>query len=202
MPKTPKTPQPPAWTRTAVVERSTEIVHNGFLKVAKRVLDVPRADGGMMVNVDREVLRRGDAGAALVHDVKRDWILLIDVFRFPAYDRGEAGWLHEIVAGVIEPGETPEEGVRRELMEEVGYEAPKLIKIAEIYMSPGYSTERMHIFYAPVRPKNAIDESAHGVDHGEDIARVWMTRKAFLKSLPTINDAKTLIAGYWLRDNV
>ncbi|MBL8549386.1 MAG: NUDIX hydrolase [Hyphomonadaceae bacterium] len=191
-------PKSPPWSRTAIVERSTEIVHNGFLKVAKRVLDVPRADGPMMLNVDREILRRADAAAALVHDVKRDRVLLVELFRFPAYDRGEVGWLTEIPAGVIEPNETPEDAIRRELMEEVGYAAPKLVKIAAVYMSPGYSTERMHIYYAPVRKRDAVDPSARGVDHGEDIARVWMPRKDFLKSLATCSDAKTLIAGLWL----
>jgi nudix-type nucleoside diphosphatase (YffH/AdpP family) len=198
-PKPAKKPKRAEKSRADVVARSETLVHDGALKVAKRTLNVPAQDGRMMEGIEREIVRRPDAAAALVHDVKRDKILLAEVFRFPAYDRGEAGWLREIVAGVVEANETPEACIRRELMEEVGYNAPKLIPIAAIYASPGYSTERIHIFYAPVRPKDSVDPAAHGVDKGEDVVRVWLSRKAFLKSLDACADAKTLIAGQWLR---
>ena len=58
-------------------------------------------------------------------------------------------WIIEAPAGVIDKGETPEEAARRELEEEAGLIASKLIKIGSGYVSPGYSTELLHLFLAP-----------------------------------------------------
>jgi ADP-ribose pyrophosphatase len=187
-------------SRRAVVEQKKKTVHDGALKIVLRVLDVPRGDGTMMAGVSREVVRRRDAAAALVHDLDRDAVLLAEVFRTPVYDCGGAGWLREIVAGVVEKGEAPEDCIRRELMEEVGVEASTLEPIASVFASPGYSTEQVHIFYAPVRASALVDPDAHGVDHGEDVARVWVSVGDFLDALPACADAKTLIAGQWLKN--
>ncbi|MBI1186551.1 MAG: NUDIX domain-containing protein [Alphaproteobacteria bacterium] len=185
-------------SRKAIIPLRKKTLHNGALKVILRVLDVPRDDGTLMEGVKREIVRRRDAAAALVHDVERDAVLLAEVFRAPVYDCGGAGWLREIVAGVVEKGEAPEDCIRRELMEEVGIRAETLTPIAAVFASPGYTTERLHIFYAPIRADDLIDESARGVDAGEDVARVWIPLAEFLDALPACADAKTLIAGQWL----
>ncbi|NWG54257.1 MAG: NUDIX hydrolase [Hydrogenophilaceae bacterium] len=189
-------------SRKAVVERKKKTVHDGALKIVLRVLDVPRGDGSMMEAVAREIVRRADAAAALVHDLDRDAVLLAEVFRAPVYDCGGAGWLREIVAGVVEKGEAPEACIRRELMEAGGVRAPTLEPIAAVFASPGYSTERIHLFYAPIRSADLVDPDARGVDHGEDVARVWVSVSAFLDALPACADAKTLIAGQWLAARV
>ena len=57
-------------------------------------------------------------------------------------------WLLEAPAGTIEPGESPEETARRELSEETGLEAVKLVKLGVVYPSPGTSSEKMHLYLA------------------------------------------------------
>jgi len=64
-------------------------------------------------------------------------------------------WILEIPAGVIDPGEKPEETARRELEEEAGLKAKELVLAASGYVSPGYSTERMTLFIA-VDPQPGI----------------------------------------------
>jgi len=54
----------------------------------------------------------------------------------------------EIPAGTLEEGESPEDCARRELIEETGFQASKLNKLMEVYPSPGFSSEIIHIFVA------------------------------------------------------
>jgi len=56
--------------------------------------------------------------------------------------------LLELPAGTLDPAELPENCALRELREETGYAAGKLIKIGEFFLAPGYSTEYMHVYLA------------------------------------------------------
>lgn len=51
--------------------------------------------------------------------------------------------LWELVAGGLEPNESPEDCARRELIEEIGYTAGKLTPLFQCYLAPGYSSEMM-----------------------------------------------------------
>ena len=67
-------------------------------------------------------------------------------------------------AGMIEPGETPEEGAIRELEEETGYKANYIKKLREVYPAIGYSNEKTIIFLA----KDLVKTHRH-LDETEDI---------------------------------
>ena len=97
----------------------------------------------------RLVFERGDSAAALIHDVERDVIVLAEQFRIATYDKGP-GYIVEAMAGSVEEDEEPEDCIRREMMEEVGYQAGKLFLVANGYVSPGSSSERIFLYYAPV----------------------------------------------------
>lgn len=56
--------------------------------------------------------------------------------------------LLELPAGTLDPGEPPELCARREIREETGCAAGKLIKLGEFFLAPGYSTEYMVVFLA------------------------------------------------------
>ena len=56
--------------------------------------------------------------------------------------------LLELPAGTLEPGEPPEDCAHREVREETGMAAGRLLKIGEFFLAPGYSTEYMHVFLA------------------------------------------------------
>ncbi len=70
-------------------------------------------------------------------------LLLIRQYRAPIDD-----YIYEAPAGVMEPGESPREAAKRELIEETGYTPNELIDVGEYYPVPGYSTEKMHLFIA------------------------------------------------------
>lgn len=70
-------------------------------------------------------------------------ILLVRQFRYVA-----DGFLLELVAGRIEPGEQPLQAARRELAEETGYRAERLVKMLDVFPTPGFVKERMHVYAA------------------------------------------------------
>lgn len=70
-------------------------------------------------------------------------VLLIRQYRYAA-----EGFLYEIPAGRLDPGETPEACAYRELREETGYTAGKLTPLTTIFTTPGFTDERIHLFVA------------------------------------------------------
>jgi ADP-ribose pyrophosphatase len=155
---------------------------------------------GMIEHAHRLVFERGDSAAALLHVVDRDVIVLTEQFRMATNAKGP-GWMVETLAGSIEEGETAEACIRREVMEEVGYRTGLIEPIARFYVSPGGTSERIFLFYAPVSSDMLADPSATGVAGAkEDVRRIEVPRTEFMKDCLAGNyeDAKTLIAGLWL----
>ncbi|MFH2044770.1 MAG: NUDIX hydrolase [Pseudomonadota bacterium] len=107
---------------------------------------------GLTTNID--VIRHPGA-SAIVPLTAENEIILIKQYRYAAGD-----FIWEIPAGVLEPGEAPLECAKRELIEETGYSANKMVKLTEILPVPGYSDERIHIFLATdlVESKQNLDK--------------------------------------------
>lgn len=133
----------------------------------------------------REIVVFGQSVAILPFK-DMDQVILIEQFR-PSQNK----WILEVPAGVIEENEKPEETAERELIEEIGYKPNKLVKMASIYMSPGYSDEILHIYIA-------LDLTRIGEkpEKGELIRIVTMNFNEALKKIleEDIVDAKTLLA--------
>jgi ADP-ribose pyrophosphatase len=89
----------------------------------------------------KDVVRFGQAVAII--PIIGDEVILIKQFR-PSLNK----WILEVPAGRVEINEALEDTARRELIEEVGYDAKTLIKLVSIYPAPGYSDEVLHIFLA------------------------------------------------------
>ena len=102
--------------------------------------------------------------------------------------------LLEIPAGHIDPGESPDEAARRELIEETGYTAGTWRKLADFFPAPGFTDERMHLFLAtglrPGEPSPEDDESIECVSIPLEEA-LDLVRKG------EVADAKTLVALLW-----
>jgi ADP-ribose pyrophosphatase len=64
------------------------------------------------------------------------------------YRHAAGAYLLEIPAGSLKPGEDPQFGAGRELEEEIGVSAGKIEKLTEFYVSPGFLSEKMHVFLA------------------------------------------------------
>ena len=182
--------------------KSKRTVFKGRYKIDEIVFDSDRVSGkGRITDARRELFERGDSAAGLIHDIDRDMIVLTEQFRIATHEKGP-GYLLEAMAGSVEEGEKPEDCLRREMMEEVGYNAGKLTFIAAGYASPGASTERIFLYYAPVRTVDLVDPGASGLAaEKEDVGRVEIPRTEFLERLDKgkFDDAKVVTLGFWLK---
>lgn len=70
-------------------------------------------------------------------------VLLIRQYRYASN-----GYLYEIPAGRLDPGETPAQCALRELREETGYTAAEVSQLTTFYTTPGFTDERIHLFLA------------------------------------------------------
>jgi ADP-ribose pyrophosphatase len=154
--------------------------------------------GGMSAEITREVFERGHAAAALPYDPVRDEIVLLEQFRVGAYTAGREPWMVEIVAGIIEAGERPEELMAREMDEEAGISVQALEPIGNYLMSPGGTSEMTHFFCARVDAQTA--GGLFGLAHeGEDI-RAFVVDACEVAELLTsgrIENAAAAIALRW-----
>jgi ADP-ribose pyrophosphatase len=176
-----------------------EIFHRFVFRIDEVTLQHELRDGTMSTQMTRLILNRGDSIALLLHDADRDVVLLCEQFRVPTYDKGP-GWLIELPAGILEEGEDVEDCARREAMEETGYQVRTLNRIACVYLSPGGSSERIHIFHADVSAKDCEGEGGGLKEEGEDIRLILMSTSDALTKARSgeIQDAKTMIALQWL----
>ncbi|OKH89671.1 ADP-ribose pyrophosphatase [Thalassospira sp. TSL5-1] len=182
---------------------------DGYFKLDVYELRHKQFDGGQSPVIRREVLERGHAVAVLPYDPVRDEVVLIEQFR-PATlsvhrDTPDMpAWLVEIVAGIVEPGESLEDVARRETIEESGCDiiGPLEVIVPRYYASPGCTSETVQIFYGRVDAAKA--GGLHGLDEeGEDI-RVFTKSAddcfAMLKAGEFCN-APTIMALQWLMLN-
>ncbi len=117
-------------------------------------LDVDEVEEPGGVRGRREVVRqRGSVAALPVHDDGR--VTLVRQYRYAVDAR-----VWELPAGRIDPGETPDQGARRELEEEVGLRPRFLEPLLRFWTTPGFCDEVMHLFRAtglervPPRPES------------------------------------------------
>ena len=147
---------------------SAENMYTGYLRIDRYRLAHERFQGGMTPPLLREVMERGQAVGVLPYDPQRDEAILIEQFRIGAYLAGRSAWLTEIVAGVIGDGETPETVARRETLEETGLVVEDMLPVGYFLVSPGCSTEGIHVYCAKVDSRTA--GGVHGLaEEGEDI---------------------------------
>lgn len=176
--------------------------YEGYFRIDRYRLRHRLHAGGWSGEMTREVFERGHAAAMLPYDPVLDCVVLIEQFRIGAYAAGRDPWLVEIVAGIIEPGETAEDVVRRESVEESGCEVADLVPVCTFLVSPGGTSEAIFLFCG------RVDSSGAGGIHGqaeehEDIrviALPFAEAKARVEA-GRIDNASALIALQWLMLN-
>ena len=133
----------------------------------------------------REIVEHKDCIAVVVVD-GADNIVMVKQFRTPVNRV-----LLEIPAGGVEDGEDPEDCVRRELQEEIGYLPGKIERLGGFYAAPGYCSEYLHVFLA-----TDLSESRLIAEDTDEIEVVRIPVPGILKMIDSgeICDAKS-IAG-------
>jgi ADP-ribose pyrophosphatase len=173
--------------------------YQGFFRLEKYRLRHRLYDGGMSAPIERELFERGHAAAALLYDPGRDEVVMLEQFRIGALEAEGGPWLYEIVAGMIDAGESADAVVRREAIEEAGCDILALEFICEYLVSPGGTSERISLYCAKVDAEGV--GGIHGLDEENEDIRVQAVSFAeawqWLEQ-GRINSASPIIAMQWL----
>jgi len=136
------------------------------------------------VTVDLETIRH--PGAAAVVPVKDDGtVVLIRQFRHAA-----GGFIYEIPAGKLAPGEDPLDCAARELEEEVGYRASSFELLSSIFTAPGFADEVIHVYKAM-----GLTKGRQHLDRDEVLEIIEMPLHQAIARIQdgTIRDGKTIV---------
>lgn len=146
------------------------------------------------VTVDLETIRH--PGASAVVPVKDDGtVVLIRQFRHAA-----GGFIYEIPAGKLSPGEDPLHCASRELEEEVGYRASSFELLSSIFTAPGFADEVIHVYKA-----TGLIKGRQQLDRDEVLEIVEMPLSQAIENIQdgTIRDGKTIVGlqAVYIRDH-
>ena len=175
-------------------------LHQGFFKMNRYRLRHRLFAGGWSNVITREVFERGHAAVLLPYDPHLDQVVILEQFRVGAMENSRSPWLMELVAGIIEPGESARQVAYREAAEESGLKVQRSEHLYSYLASPGGCTERLDIFVGQVDSGNA--SGLHGLDEEDEDIRVHaVSRKQAFAWLSEgrIDNAATIIALQWLQ---
>ncbi|HXG83853.1 MAG TPA: NUDIX hydrolase [Pyrinomonadaceae bacterium] len=158
---------------------STETIYEG------RIFDLQLTEISEGASEYKREIVVHHGSAVIVPVFSDDTIALVRQYRHAAQK-----YLLEIPAGTLEENENPEEGARREVEEEIGVIAGKIEKLTEFYVSPGFLTEKMHVFLA-----TDLRTSKQNLDDDEFLSIEKFTFPQAFEMIKTgeIEDAKTMV---------
>ena len=126
-------------------------LYDGFFKMNEVTLKYRKYDGNWSNNIKRELFGGAQVAAVLPYDPMSKEIILIQQFRPGTISKDIDHYLDEIVAGIIDEGESPEIAAKRECLEETGCEVKRLIPIQGYFPAPGSSESFYHLFLGEVK---------------------------------------------------
>jgi len=176
-----------------------------MIDLTEKTLGVERVFEGRALTIDvatielpngrrstREIVRHRGAAVILGRRPDGKWVLIYQ------YRRSVDQTLLEFVAGGLEEGESIEEGARREMEEESGYQVISIKKFGEIVPCPGYSEERQYLFYAEL----SSEPLAQNPDFDENLVVTVMTSDEIYDAIDSgrMIDAKSISSWFlWQR---
>lgn len=165
------------------------LLHRGkIFKIVQRKVEYPQGN-----QASYDILVHGGAVTILPLDQQNN-IWFISQYR-PAADR----MILELPAGTLEKNEDLMECAHRELREEIGMAASKMIKIGEFYLAPGYSTEYMYVFLARELSSNPLPQDE---DEYIEIEKYSLNDAYKMIGSGKLLDAKSLAAMALAKDHL
>ncbi len=182
--------------RVDIISSQIDYQYKSLFTMRRLRLQHERFDGQMSGEMERVVFERVDAVGVLLYDAAADAVVLIKQFRLPAYLHDGSGWLIEIVAGVLDKGRDAMTVAHSELVEEIGYHVAELTRLGTCYLSPGGSTEQIHLYLGDLQQAQRVNVGGGLASEHEDIQfiRLPLTDALTMIERGEICDAKTIIA--------
>ncbi|MGV3344780.1 ADP-ribose diphosphatase [Enterobacteriaceae bacterium LUAb1] len=176
-----------------------ETAYQGFFSLKRWHFRHRLFNGEMSAVIVREIFERGHAVVMLPYDAIRDEVVLIEQIRIAVFDSSETPWSLELVAGMIEPGESIDAVARREAKEEAGLSPGRVKPIISYFSSTGGSSEKLFVMAGEVDASQA--SGIYGLaEENEDILVHVVSREQAYRWVETgvIDNAATIIALQWL----
>jgi ADP-ribose pyrophosphatase len=151
-----------------LIEKAT--VFRGYFRIDRYRFRHRLFAGGWSGEITREVFERGHAVGVLAYDPERDAVVLIEQFRIGAVAADMPAWQSEVIAGIIDEGESAEDVARREAKEEAGCTVRDLVHISHYLVSPGGASETVQLFCGRVDSTGV--GGIHGLAHEHEDIRV------------------------------
>lgn len=175
------------------------VLGRGFFRLIRYRIRYLKQNGAWTEPHEREIFERGDSVCVLLWDPKRDVVVLVEQFRLAARHHPNGPWILELVAGMVEPGETPESVAKREALEEAGTTLDNVFLIGRYYPSPGGSDETVWLFIAPVDSEQIDGVFGLPEEHEETrVVKLTFAEASRQMWSGRANNAPVLIAMQWL----
>ncbi|WP_437609329.1 ADP-ribose diphosphatase [Erwinia sp. V71] len=190
---------PVTFTQNDVEIIARDSLYRGFFSIDRYRFRHRLFNGQMSGEVVREIFERGHAAVLLPYDPRRDEVVLIEQIRIASFDTSETPWLLEMVAGIIEAGESVEDVARREAKEEAGVDVGRIKPVINYLASPGGTSERLSIVVGEVDA--SVAHGNHGLEEeNEDILVHVVSRQQAYQWVEEgkIDNAASVIALQWL----
>ncbi|ELB3744661.1 GDP-mannose pyrophosphatase NudK [Salmonella enterica] len=175
-----------------------KILSDNYFTLRNITYDLTRRNGEV-IRHKREVYDRGNGATILLYNSTKKTVLLVRQFRVATWVNGnQDGMLIETCAGLLDNDE-PEVCIRKEAIEETGYDVGEVRKIFELYMSPGGVTELIHFFIAEYHDSEHASIGGGVEDEEIEVLELPFSRALEMVRSGESRDGKTVLLLNYLQ---
>ncbi|APG19146.1 GDP-mannose pyrophosphatase NudK [Kosakonia radicincitans DSM 16656] len=175
-----------------------KILSENYFVLRNITYELTRSNGEV-IRHKREVYDRGNGATILLYNRDKKSVLLIRQFRVATWVNGnEDGRLIESCAGLLDDDE-PEVCIRKEAIEETGYQVGEVRKVFELYMSPGGVTELVHFFIAEYGDAQRVNNGGGVEDEDIEVLEFPFSQALEMVASGEIRDGKAVILLQYLK---
>lgn len=177
-----------------------KILSENYFLLRNMTYELTRRDGSV-VRHKREVYDRGNGATVLLYNPNKQSVVLVRQFRVATWVNGNPdGMLIETCAGLLD-NDAPEVCIRKEAIEETGYEVGEARKVFELYMSPGGVTELIHFFIAEYSEAQRANRGGGVDDEDIEVLELPFVRALEMVASGEIQDGKAVILLQYLQNS-
>ncbi|HAC8238280.1 TPA_asm: GDP-mannose pyrophosphatase NudK [Salmonella enterica] len=175
-----------------------KILSDNYFTLRNITYDLTRRNGEV-IRHKREVYDRGNGATILLYNSTKKTVVLVRQFRVATWvNSNQDGMLIETCAGLLDNDE-PEVCIRKEAIEETGYDVGEVRKIFELYMSPGGVTELIHFFIAEYHDGERTSIGGGVEDEDIEVLELPFSRALEMVRSGEIRDGKAVLLLNYLQ---